>query len=89
MAADGGYPEELAAWVDALQEREWRLSRARVRWGDGDGVSAMLVPDYVVTALASGIIGNLGYDLLKFTLKAWRRPRVRLPTRPGTCGTRC
>jgi hypothetical protein len=29
--------------------------------------------------LASGIIGNIGYDVLKATLRAWRRPRLRLP----------
>lgn len=41
----------------------------------------MEVTDFVLVALASGVIGNVGYDLLKATLRWWRRPRVRLPAR--------
>jgi hypothetical protein len=80
-ADDAEYPDELAAWVEKLEEREWQLSRARARAGDGtkDTIAPLRVPDFVLAALASGVIGNLGYDLIKAMLKAWRRPRVRLP----------
>jgi hypothetical protein len=37
--------------------------------------------DYVALALAGGIIGNVGYDLVKAAPRRWRRPRVRLPER--------
>ncbi|HEY2671314.1 MAG TPA: hypothetical protein VGJ07_13210 [Rugosimonospora sp.] len=32
-------------------------------------------------ALSSGVIGNVGYDLIKAALHVWRRPKVRLPER--------
>jgi len=71
----------LACWVERLEEREWALSRARARQDSGDTLLPYRVTDFVLVALTSGVIGNVGYDLIKAALRAWRRPKVRLPER--------
>jgi hypothetical protein len=76
MDANAGLPREIEQWAERLQEWE-RLRRRAVE--AGGKVYPMQVTDYVVVALTSGIIGNVGYDLLKTALRAWRKPEVRLP----------
>jgi hypothetical protein len=71
---DAEYPLELEKRAAQLEELERIRSRAR----PGE-VHESRVTDYVLIALTSGIIGNVGYDLVKGALLRWRRPRVRLP----------
>jgi hypothetical protein len=54
------------------------LSRVRAHPDSGDtgrrrGRPARLT-DFVLMSLSSGVIGNVGYDLIKAALRAWRRP---------------
>lgn len=81
MSVDAEYPSELDRWVERLEEREWSLSRARARQRPGELVSPRRATDFVLLALSSGVIGNVGYDLIKAAWRAWRRPKVRLPER--------
>lgn len=81
--AEAGYPEELDAWVRRLEEwdrlRAEAVARARAAGGDRPVISPRAFTNFLALALASGVIGNVGYDLLKAALRSWRRPRLRLP----------
>jgi hypothetical protein len=59
--------------------RAQALARARAAGQDRPVISARAFTNFLALALASGVIGNVGYDLLKAALRSWRRPRVRLP----------
>jgi hypothetical protein len=81
MSVDAEYPPELDRWVERLEERERMLSRARAHQDSGGTGRPLRVTDFVLMSLSSGVIGNVGYDLIKAALRAWRRPKVRLPER--------
>jgi hypothetical protein len=83
VSVDAEYPQEMARWVEQLEEREWLRSqaRARARNRPGDFALPSRVTDFVLIALSSGVIGNVGYDLVKAALRQWHRPKVRLPQR--------
>jgi len=79
VETDDGYPPQLLRRVERLEELEAIRARARARPQPDVVVMPRAVTDYVALALASGIIGNLGYDAVKAALGAWRRPKPRLP----------
>jgi hypothetical protein len=80
---EAAYPEELERWVARLEEwdrlRAQALARARAAGHDRPIISPRAFTDFLALALASGVVGNVGYDLLKAALRQWRRSRVRLP----------
>jgi hypothetical protein len=81
VETDDGYPRQLLLWVERLEELESIRAQARARPQPDVVIMPRALTDFVAIALASGIIGNIGYDAIKAALRAWRRPRLRLPQR--------